>query len=166
MADAQAVVDKTQQDLAFFLANNRSEDAANTREALVRARADFTVQQLRVTTLATLYQESQRYLVDGPIVRPLNSGSFTGSTRSSNMQLGIVAGVVGGVAISIALAWIVTNAKSLLAIRRAAVYRQRSSGLANGSSPYASWPAVDAINHNDIHADQPVERLTPTLFRD
>jgi capsular polysaccharide biosynthesis protein len=166
MADAQALVDKTQQDLAFYLANNRAQEAADTREAVVRARADFTVQQLLAQTLATLYQESQRYLVDGPIVRPLNSGSFTGSTRSSNMQLGVVAGVVGGVAISVALAWIVTNAKSLLALRRAAVHREVSSVLRNGSSPYPSWPAVEPVNAKDIHSDQSVESLTPTLFRD
>jgi hypothetical protein len=166
LADAVANVEKLQRDLAFFLQNNRADDAANTQEQLLLARADQQVQQLRVNTLATLYQESQRYLVDGPLVRLMNSATFTGSSRSANVELGVVAGAVGGMAAAIGLAWLVTNAKGLLALRRAAVYGQRSAVRTNGSTPYPAWPAAAAMSEQDSYKNAPAESLAPSIFRD
>lgn len=153
LATAQADVDELQRDLAFFLNADpelepsdgitNAENAAVTEELLLNARADFTQQQLRVTTLASLYLESQRPRADGELIRVLTAAGSVGSNESAQVRLGAVTGALGGLALGVGLAWIATNAPALIALRRELKnggqrriedYPTRNSNGANGRS--------------------------------
>jgi hypothetical protein len=123
LAAAQADLEQLQRDLAFFLAQNRPADAAAAQEQLELVRADFQQQQLRVTTAATLYQESQRSRIDGPLLRPLNSAVVIGDSSGAAKQLGAVAGLVAGLAVALALVWLVANRRALRGLRRSVIVR-------------------------------------------
>ncbi|MCU0273805.1 MAG: hypothetical protein MUE34_11290 [Acidimicrobiales bacterium] len=125
LATAQAEVERLQRDLAFYLENNDAASAAEVQEQLDVARADFEQQQLRVDTLAVLFQESQRYRIEGSALQPLADAASVGSSRGSTLQLGIVLAVLGGLTVAIGFTWLVSNAGALLAIRRELVERYR-----------------------------------------
>jgi capsular polysaccharide biosynthesis protein len=149
LASAQSDVDELQRDLAFFLnadpenelpgATTNAENAAATEELLLNARADFTQQQLRATTLASLYLESQRPRADGELIRVLTAADSVGSNRSAQVRLGLVTGILGGLALGVGLAWIATNFRALIAWRR-----ELRNGLQSGPEDHQTMNGSDS----------------------
>lgn len=142
-AKAQATVERLQRDLAFHLNAGRGTEAANVQAELDIARTDFEQQVLKLNTISTLYQESQRGRIEGAVIKSLDSAGSNGGTRGSDLALGVVGGVVGGLLLGAATAWFAANGPILLALRRGMIDRQDAEVRAAGPMSSASWYAPE-----------------------